>query len=160
MAAARRRPAASVQAAKQASRQEKSVQAHVDSGLHLLLDTHTFLWFVSGSDRLSARARRAIETPTNQVYVSAASVWEIAIKRHLGKLPDAMRFEPTLASYLKRHGFTELVMTADHAEAAGALPPLHRDPFDRMLIAQARVDTLRLVSNESLFDAYKIRRLW
>lgn len=126
----------------------------------VLLDTHAFLWFVSGSKHLSARARAAIEHPAATRYVSAASAWEIAIKRRQGKLPASVTFPPNLSGYLRHHGFTELLVSADHAEAAGALPLHHRDPFDRMLIAQARLEELELVSNETLFDAYGIRRLW
>lgn len=126
----------------------------------LLLDSHAFLWFVTGSERLSPEARRAIENAAATVYVSAASVWEIGIKRQLGKLPAAARFPAGLPSYLRTHGFAELPITADHAEAAAALPRHHRDPFDRMLVAQARIEDLALVSNEAVFDAYGIRRLW
>lgn len=132
----------------------------VSTPLALLLDTHAFLWFVSGSEQLSALARTAIEHPAGTRYVSAASAWEIAIKRQQGKLPASVRFTPSLSGYLRRHGFTELLISADHAEAAGALPLHHRDPFDRMLIAQARLEDLELVSNDALFDAYAIRRLW
>ena len=126
----------------------------------LLLDTHAFLWFVSGSKHLSARARSAIEHPDATRYVSAASAWELAIKRQQGKLPESARFTPSLSAYLRRRGFTELPISAAHAEAAGALPLHHRDPFDRLLIAQARLEALELVTNETLFDAYGIRRLW
>jgi PIN domain nuclease of toxin-antitoxin system len=126
----------------------------------LLLDTHTFLWFVTGNAQLSVVARRAIEERSNTIYVSAASAWEIAIKRRLGKLPAAVQFAPNLSGYLRQHGFMELPVTIDHAEVAGDLPPHHRDPFDRMLIGQARTERITLVSNEVLFDVYGISRLW
>jgi PIN domain nuclease of toxin-antitoxin system len=115
---------------------------------------------VSGNEQLSDVARRAIENPKNTVYVSAASVWEIAIKRQIGKLPDSVQFSPSLVGYLRHRGFTELAMTVEHAEAAGELTAHHRDPFDRMLIAQARVNTMKLVSNETLFDKYEVSRIW
>jgi PIN domain nuclease of toxin-antitoxin system len=126
----------------------------------LLLDSHAFLWFVTGSERMSPAARRAIENQAATVFVSAASVWEIGIKRQLGKLPASARFPTRLSGYLRTRGFTELPITADHAEAAAALLRHHRDPFDCMLVAQARIEDLALVSNEALLDAYGIRRLW
>jgi PIN domain nuclease of toxin-antitoxin system len=126
----------------------------------LVLDTHAFLWFVTGSDHLSARARTAIENPGATVYVSAASAWEITIKRQLGKLPASATFLPSLSGYLRRRGFAELPISVDHAEAAGGLPRHHRDPFDRMLVAQAKAEGLPLVSNERVFDSYGVRRVW
>lgn len=154
----RRRPPRSTAASRPSTkRHAKSAR---EQAQRLLLDTHTFLWFVLGSDRLSPNARRAIEDPANTIYVSAASVWEIAIKRKIGKLPDAVQFTPTFGAYLKRRGFAELAMTVEHAEVAEELPTHHRDPFDRMLVAQARYESIPLVSNETLFDAYNIRRIW
>jgi PIN domain nuclease of toxin-antitoxin system len=126
----------------------------------LLLDTHAFLWFVTGSERLSTRARAAIENPRATVYLSAASAWEIAIKRQLGKLPEATSFAPTVSGYLRRRGFAELPISVDHAEAAGELPRHHDDPFDRMLAAQAKAEGLAFVSNERLFETYGVQRVW
>jgi len=128
--------------------------------VRLLLDTHALLWFMAGDNRLSAAARDAIAEPTNDVFVSAASAWEISTKHRIGKLPDAGPLANDLLTELGRKGFTPLDITVDHGQDAGNLPGPHRDPFDRILIAQARAERLALVSNESLFDAYGVVRLW
>jgi PIN domain nuclease of toxin-antitoxin system len=128
--------------------------------LELLVDAHAFLWFVSGDAKLSDRARQLIEEPRNTVFLSAVSVWEISIKRAQRQLPETARFSPSLSVYLKRHGFTELPVSPDHADMAGGLPPHHRDPFDRMLVAQALADGLSIVSIDPQLDAYGITRLW
>jgi PIN domain nuclease of toxin-antitoxin system len=92
--------------------------------------------------------------------VSAAPAWEIATKVRLGKLPGAVEVAAQFATCLRQQGFTALAITVDHALRAGALPGAHRDPFDRMLIAQAQAERLPLISNETVFDAYAIERLW
>ena len=92
--------------------------------------------------------------------VSAASAWEIATKHRLGKLPDVGRLAEELAEYIEDQAFTELGVSVAHAQRAAALPPIHRDPFDRMLIAQAQIENLVLVSSEKLFDRYGVRRWW
>ena len=126
----------------------------------LLLDTHAFLWWLAGSRRLSGVARNVIEYPDNRVLVSAASAWEIATKHRLGKLPGADIVAGDVAAAIEDHGFRPLAITVAHAERAGRLPGPHRDPFDRMLIAQSLAHDLPLVSNESLFDQYGVRRIW
>lgn len=125
-----------------------------------LLDTHAFLWWLAGSRRLSNKARSVIADEENSVYVSAASAWEISTKVRLGKLPGAERTVGELSRILASQRFVPLAVTVAHAERAAMLPGHHRDPFDRMLIAQAQADNLILISNESLFDAYGVRRLW
>jgi PIN domain nuclease of toxin-antitoxin system len=127
--------------------------------VQLLLDTHALLWWLAGDRRLSAPARRAIENDENAVFVSAASAWEISTKHRLGKL-DAAAIAGRLGALLTSQGFESLDMTVNHAERAGALPGEHRDPFDRMLAAQAQAENLTLVSNDAAFDGYGVALLW
>ncbi len=120
--------------------------------MKLLLDTHVLLWSLADSPELDADLRGKIVDPANDVFVSAASVWEIAIKKRLGKLsaPD------NLLEVLESSDFTPLPISLAHAAAAGALPPHHDDPFDRMLIAQARDEGLVLATRDRRFDAYQV----
>jgi PIN domain nuclease of toxin-antitoxin system len=128
--------------------------------MRLLLDTHTLLWWLDGDRRLSRRARVAIADDDNRVFVSAASAWELATKARLGKLPAAMDVATDVAACLTRQGFEELPITVSHAQRAGNLNVEHRDPFDRMLIAQSQMEDLPIVSNETLFDGFGIDRVW
>ncbi len=105
-------------------------------------------------------ARAAIGDTNNTVFVSAASAWEIATKFRIGKLPGAASIAANLVGILASQGFVGLPISFKHGQAAGALPGPHNDPFDRMLIAQAMLDEMALVSNEQRFDAYGVRRLW
>lgn len=117
----------------------------------LLLDNHIFLWWESGSDRLGA-AGNAIADPRNQIYVSSASIWEIEIKRALGKLA----VKGDLIAALSAVGFRTLPITVEHAVAAARLPRHHNDPFDRMLVAQAQIENFTLVSHDALLIPYGI----
>ncbi len=128
--------------------------------MRLLLDTHAFFWWLSGSRRLSLPARQAIGDEDNEVLISAASAWEISTKHRIGKLPDAEALALDIPGAIAGQNFEELPITVEHAARAGSLPGPHRDPFDRMLIAQALSGNLVLVSIESLFDRYGVRRLW
>ena len=128
--------------------------------MRLLLDTHAFIWWLAGSERLPQSARHAISDEANEKLISAAAAWEIATKYRLGKLPSAEAVAIDVAGAIASQGFDELPITVADAARAGALPGPHRDPFDRMLIAQALLGNLILVSNESLFDRYGVRRLW
>jgi PIN domain nuclease of toxin-antitoxin system len=128
--------------------------------LRLLLDTHTFLWWLAGADALSTAARTAIADERNDIFISAASAWEIATKHRIGKLPGVAAIVTDLEGAILQQGFIGLPINLRHGQVAGALPGLHRDPFDRMLIAQAMVENLVLVSNEQPFDAYGVARLW
>jgi PIN domain nuclease of toxin-antitoxin system len=128
--------------------------------MRLLLDTHAFLWWLAGDETLSAGARAAIADEHNEVFVSAASTWEIANKHRIGKLPGVTAIVADLDAAITDQGFTPLPINPRHGQAAGALPGPHRDPFDRMLIAQAMLENLVLVSNEQPFDAYGVARLW
>jgi PIN domain nuclease of toxin-antitoxin system len=128
--------------------------------VRLLLDTHVLIWWLAGDPMLSANAQAAIADPANEVLVSAVSAWEVATKYRIGKLPQAAALAADMPSVLTGQGFVELPITVRHAQAAGSLPGPHRDPFDRMLIAQAALADLVLVSNEAVFDRYGVRRLW
>jgi PIN domain nuclease of toxin-antitoxin system len=125
-----------------------------------LLDTHTLLWWLSGNRRLSKKARTAIANEAHEVFVSAASAWEIATKFRLGKLPGASVIVEDIGGTVASQSFSPLHVTLVHAQRAGALPGKHRDPFDRMLIAQSHVEGLTLISNEELFDDFGVMRLW
>jgi PIN domain nuclease of toxin-antitoxin system len=128
--------------------------------LRLLLDTHAFLWWLAGDDALSPSAKDAIADETNDVFVSAASAWEITTKYRIGKLPGVVAVVADLDKAVADQGFIGLPIALRHGQVAGALPGPHRDPFDRMLVAQAMLENLILVSNEHPFDAYGIGRLW
>ena len=128
--------------------------------MRLLLDTHAFLWWLAGDPSLPVGARGAIADEANEVFVSAASSWEIATKHRIGKLPDVAAIVADIERAAIDQGFTVLPITLKHGQAAGALPGPHRDPFDRMLVAQALLEGLVLVSNEQPFDGYGVKRLW
>ncbi len=128
--------------------------------MRLLLDTHAFLWWLAGSGRLSLPARRAIADEENGVLISAASAWETTTKYRLGKLPDAAAVALDFGGAVADQGFEELAISLEDASLAGSLSGPHRDPFDRMLIAQALSGNLVLVSRETIFDQYGVRRLW
>lgn len=125
-----------------------------------LSDTHTLLWWLADDPSLSPAAKRFIADTSNSIYISAASAWEIATKVRLGKLPTAAALIDDFAGYLAREGFKVLPISAGHAIRAGLLPGPHKDPFDRMLIAQAQAENIPIISNETLFDSYGVRRLW
>lgn len=125
--------------------------------MNLLLDSHAFLWWLADDQRLSVRARKAITDPTNIVLVSAASIWEIAIKASLGRLD---LHGADVVAEIAANRFIELPITAAHAAAAAALPRHHDDPFDRMLIAQAQIEHLRCVTRDEAFSAYRVPTLW
>ncbi len=128
--------------------------------MRLLLDTHAFLWWLAGNRRLSPAARRAIENTGNDIVVSAASAWEITTKHRVGKLPEAGAVALDVTGSIAGQGFEELATTVEDAERAGRLPGAHRDPFDRMLVAQALARNLTVVSIDSVFDSYGVYRLW
>ena len=128
--------------------------------MRLLLDTHAFLWWLIDDRQLSQAARQAIADDGNDVLVSAESAWEIATKRRIGRLPAAEALAGNIAGTIALESFEELPVSVDDASRAGALPGPLNDPFDRMLIAQALSRDLALVSNESIFERYGVRRLW
>ena len=131
----------------------------------LLLDTHALLWWLADDPKLTAPARDAIADGARRVLVSAASLWEIATKHRLGKLGEADALLSDPVAVLRTEGFEPLAVTWPHALLAGRLDTTHRDPFDRMLAAQAMEDGLVLVSNEAVMDAMvdagrRVARLW
>lgn len=128
--------------------------------MKLLLDTHAFLWWLAGDLRLSKPARDAIDDSANDVHVSAASAWEITTKHRVGKLDHASAIAHDVGKAIASQAFQELPVTVRHAQLAGALPGEHRDPFDRMLVAQAILENMALVGNETRFDALAVKRLW
>ncbi len=128
--------------------------------MQLLLDTHALIWWLIGDSSLSAAAKDGIADADNEVFVSAASAWEIATKFRIGKLPQGVALVAKFPEALASQGFNGLPITLEHGRAAGSLPGPHRDPFDRMLIAQAIFSDFVLVSNETIFDVYGVRRLW
>lgn len=119
----------------------------------LLLDTHVVLWWLSGGGELGTKAKEAIADPKNQVYVSAVSTWEISIKRALGKLqaPDDM------STIVEEEGFIPLAISLYHGDQAGQLADLHKDPFDRMLIAQAQAEGLIIITHDEAVTQYPVR---
>ncbi|HSG49073.1 MAG TPA: type II toxin-antitoxin system VapC family toxin [Longimicrobiales bacterium] len=125
--------------------------------MKLLLDSHAYLWWLADHPSLSDAARAAVADPGNVVYVSAATIWEIEIKRSLGRL-DAGTAD--LVAEIEANRFAELPVGAAHAAAAARLPAHHGDPFDRMLIAQSQVDGLVCVTRDPAFDAYGVPVLW
>ena len=123
--------------------------------MKLLLDTHAFLWWDSCDVRLPEDLRSAIASPQNQVYVSTVSVWEIAIKQASGKLIYGRPVDKAI----EEHGFLPISITAEQAEWAGGLPQLHRDPFDRVLVAQAQLEGLILVTVDEQILRYQVPHL-
>ena len=126
--------------------------------MRLLLDTHTLLWWMSSDAQLPKSASRLIDHSV--CFVSAVSAWEIATKVRLGRLPQAAELVQDFVAELKRQRIEILPVSAEDGIRAGLLPGPHRDPFDRMLIAQALSMDVPIVSNDRAFDAYGVRRLW
>jgi PIN domain nuclease of toxin-antitoxin system len=128
--------------------------------MDILLDTHAFLRWVEDDALLSARARSAIAETADRVYLSAASAWELAIKRSLGKLKLALPVDRYVASHLEANGFSWLPIELQDIAVVETLPMHHRDPFDRLLIAQAKARKLAIVSADTAFSHYRIKRIW
>ena len=128
--------------------------------MKLLLDTHALLWWLDGDERLSVSARAHIADENSAVLVSAASAWEIATKVRIGKLPGAVEVAERFVEVVREQDFGLLSLSAEHARQAGLFPGAHRDPFDRMLIAQSQIESLALVSKEQLFEQFGVQRVW
>ena len=128
--------------------------------MRLLLDTHCFLWMQATPEKLAPRVRRRLEDPNTELILSAASAWELAIKVELGKLSlpiEVARYVPTR---MAQHGIQALPIDIGHALRAAALPPHHRDPFDRLLVAQAQSERIAIVTADHQLEAYDVRVLW
>ena len=128
--------------------------------MRLLLDTHAFLWWVTDDERLSPAAKQAAADPANEVFVSAASAWEIATKQRLGKLAGVARVGERYAELVAADGFQHLAVDYRHALRAGGYTLEHRDPFDRMLAAQSELERLPLVTRDPVFALFGTRTLW
>lgn len=120
--------------------------------MNALLDTHTLLWWLNDDPALSDKARATISDGGNLIFISAVVIWEIRIKQALGKLEIPSEFR----AVLERQAFEALAITVDHAHAVAQVPLIHSDPFDRMLVAQARVEGFTIVSRDSIFERYRI----
>ena len=128
--------------------------------MKLLLDTHSFLWFIMGSPKLGEKARALIEDAGNEKLLSVGSLWEIAIKISLGKVKIAEPFDVLIPRQIETNGIQVLEIDIPHLAALLTLPFHHRDPFDRLLAAQCSAEKLPIVSIDPLFDAYAIQRFW
>lgn len=128
--------------------------------MNLLLDTQAFLWFVGGDPALSTAARTAIEDGANASFLSMASAWELSIKSSLGKITFTEPFESFLPDQLSRNGFAFFNINWQHVAQVHSLPYHHKDPFDRLIIAQALVEDMPVVSSDGAFDAYGLTRIW
>ena len=128
--------------------------------MRLLIDTHTFLWFTEGDPLLSATANLHITTPGNEIFVSIVSLWEIAIKVALGKLTLSMSLSDLFAQGIEGNGLRLWPLERSHVLHTLALPFHHRDPFDRILVAQSLTETMPFISADAVVDAYGLTRLW
>jgi len=128
--------------------------------MKFLLDTHAFLWFISGDTALSKTARSAIEDENNDVFISPASLWEIAIKVSLKKLTLKAPFDELIPTELAENEIELLGISVAHLALVASMPFHHRDPFDRLIAAQAKIEQMTLVSIDAAFDAYNVTRLW
>ena len=128
--------------------------------MRLLLDTHALLWALDNNRRLSAAARAALADPANALLISSVSAFEITTKYRLGKLPEFASVADGFPAILAGLDHTPLPVGIEHAAHAGALDHPHKDPFDRLLIAQARIERVPIVSNETLFDGFGVERIW
>lgn len=128
--------------------------------MRALLDTHALLWWLADDPALTRTARKVIADTKNALVVSAASAWEISTKVRLGRLPTATDLVADFSGQIEREGFELLAISAEHAIRAGLLSGPHKDPFDRMLIAQSQAESIPIISNEAIFESYGVRRLW
>jgi PIN domain nuclease of toxin-antitoxin system len=128
--------------------------------MRLLLDTHTLIWWLTEDLSLPPSARRLIGSRNSQVLVSAVSAWEIATKVRLGRLEAATDLARDFSGYLAQERFESLSISTEHGIRAGSLPGVHKDPFDRMLVAQAQIESLVIVSNDEQLDGYGVSRVW
>ena len=128
--------------------------------MKLLLDTHTFVWFLANDAHLSKRAQRRIESPKNDKFLSIASVWEMAIKISLGKLRLSDPLDDLLDKGARDNSIAMLAIATRHAVAVSSLPLHHGDPFDRLLAAQAIHEGMAIVTRDPAFDAYAVKRVW
>ena len=125
-----------------------------------LLDTHAFLWFVSDDNRLSSKAKSIIKDSNNEIYFSAASAWEISIKSKLGRLKLRGNLESFIIEQLSANSFGPLAITISHSLYTEKLPQIHKDPFDRMIISQSKVENMVLITSDKKIREYKVPTVW
>ncbi|MGH8718649.1 MAG: type II toxin-antitoxin system VapC family toxin [Burkholderiales bacterium] len=128
--------------------------------MKMLLDTQAFLWSMSDFSKLTKKARAALVNPENDVYLSLASIWELAIKISTGKLRIAGSLEKLIPEQLALNNITQLDIAFRHVVGVGSLPYHHKDPFDRLLVSQATLEGMPILSADKAFDAYGIKRVW
>ncbi len=128
--------------------------------MRLLLDTHAFIWYATDSSRLSTTARSLIDNGDNDILLSTASVWEMAIKHSIGRLNFSLPFMEFIKQQIAVNRIEILEISFDHIEVVASLPLHHRDPFDRLIIAQSMAEQIPVLSVDGIFDAYAIARLW
>lgn len=128
--------------------------------MRVLLDTHALIWWFSDDPSLPQTVRGILADTDNTLVVSAASAWELAIKYQQGKLRKVADLVSDFSGRIGREGFQLLPISAEHGIRAGLLPAPHKDPFDRMLIAQAQAENMPIISNDVIFESYGVRRLW
>lgn len=127
--------------------------------MNLILDTHSFIWFINGDNNLSAKARKEIENPVNAKFISIASIWEMAIKVSLDRLEINRPFED-INKQIDNNGFEILPILFEHTLKLTKLSFHHRDPFDRLIIAQSLTEKMPIISKDKHFDSYKVKRIW
>jgi len=128
--------------------------------MRLLLDTHAFIWYTTDSSRLTATGRSLIDNGENDILLSTASVWEMAIEHSIGRLTFSMPFMEFIKQQIAVNRIDILEITFDHIEVVASLPLHHRDPFDRLIIAQSTAEQIPILSVDAIFDAYAIARVW
>ena len=128
--------------------------------MRLLLDTHAFLWWLFDDARLSGTARQLVADPSHRIFVSAASAWEISTKYRLGRLPEAGEVASDVPAWIEKARFDALPITVRHAQLAGGWEAAHRDPFDRMLAAQAHLEEVPLISEDAALKEFAIELVW
>ena len=128
--------------------------------MRYLLDTHAFLWWLFDDPKLSSISRRIIRDPKNTISISSASAWEIATKYRLGKLPEAGEVASDITGWVQKASFESMSITIEHAQLAGSWRVNHRDPFDRMLAAQSKLENITLVTVDKAFELFKIEKIW
>jgi PIN domain nuclease of toxin-antitoxin system len=128
--------------------------------MRYLLDTHAFLWWLFDDPKLSSISQSIIRDPANIISISSASAWEIATKYRLGKLPEAGEVATDIVGWIQRACFESMAITTEHAQLAGSWQVNHRDPFDRMLAAQSKLESSVLVTVDKAFDLFEIEKIW
>jgi PIN domain nuclease of toxin-antitoxin system len=128
--------------------------------VRLLLDTHALLWWFADDPALPKRIEGLLDDPANAIFISAASAWEICTKVRIGKLPTAQALSDDFSGYLKRYHFEALAITVEHARLAGKMAGAHKDPFDRMLAAQSKIESMPLVTNDPAMVQFGVVTEW